>query len=154
MSRFIQGDDRNQATLFPESLDDYVAEDSAVRRPEANGSLLQKVDKFAHFRRSRRVEIFSKCRRESLLPEIPPPLRPRLMKLHSDMRAPRAPGFFIHHALGVLRIHHLEMREKAEHSCEKNVFCASFKSAKSGCSDLSPAAKDPGSTRIEPRNDI
>jgi transposase len=30
MSGFIQGDDRSQATLFPESLDD-VAEDSAVR---------------------------------------------------------------------------------------------------------------------------
>ncbi len=31
MSGFIQGEDRNQATLFPESLDDYVAEESAVR---------------------------------------------------------------------------------------------------------------------------
>lgn len=31
MSGFIQGDDRHQATLFPESLDEYVAEDSAVR---------------------------------------------------------------------------------------------------------------------------
>ena len=31
MSGFIQGEDRNQATLFPERLDDYVAEDSAVR---------------------------------------------------------------------------------------------------------------------------
>ncbi len=31
MSGFIVGDDRNQATLFPERLDDYVAEDSAVR---------------------------------------------------------------------------------------------------------------------------
>ena len=31
MSDFIVGDDRNQATLFPERLDDYVAEDSPVR---------------------------------------------------------------------------------------------------------------------------
>lgn len=31
MSGFIKGADRSQATLFPESLDDYVAEESAVR---------------------------------------------------------------------------------------------------------------------------
>ena len=31
MSGFIVGADRSQATLFPESLDDYVAEESAVR---------------------------------------------------------------------------------------------------------------------------
>ena len=31
MSGFIEGEDRHQATLFPECLDDYVAEDSAVR---------------------------------------------------------------------------------------------------------------------------
>lgn len=31
MSGFIKGADRNQATLFPESLDDYVAEESPVR---------------------------------------------------------------------------------------------------------------------------
>ena len=31
MSGFIKGADRNQATLFPESLDDYVPEQSAVR---------------------------------------------------------------------------------------------------------------------------
>lgn len=31
MSGFIVGDDRTQATLFPERLDDYIAEDSAVR---------------------------------------------------------------------------------------------------------------------------
>ena len=31
MSGFIQGEDRTQATLFPERLDDYVAEDSPVR---------------------------------------------------------------------------------------------------------------------------
>ncbi len=31
MSGFIQGEDRHQATLFPEQLDDYLAEDNAVR---------------------------------------------------------------------------------------------------------------------------
>ncbi len=31
MSGFIQGDDRHQATLFPERVDDYIAEDNAVR---------------------------------------------------------------------------------------------------------------------------
>ena len=31
MSGFIEGEDRSQATLFPESIDDYIAEDSAVR---------------------------------------------------------------------------------------------------------------------------
>ena len=31
MSGFIEGDDRSQATLFPERLDDYVVEDSPVR---------------------------------------------------------------------------------------------------------------------------
>ncbi|UCE77613.1 MAG: transposase, partial [Gammaproteobacteria bacterium] len=31
MSGFIKGTDRNQATLFPERLDDYIAEESAVR---------------------------------------------------------------------------------------------------------------------------
>jgi hypothetical protein len=35
MSGFIQGEDRFQATLFPERLDDYVAEDSQriTRKP-------------------------------------------------------------------------------------------------------------------------
>ena len=31
MSGFIEGEDRHQATLFPERLDDYIDEDSAVR---------------------------------------------------------------------------------------------------------------------------
>ena len=31
MSGFIKGEDRSQATLFPERLDDYIAEDSSVR---------------------------------------------------------------------------------------------------------------------------
>lgn len=31
MPRFVQGVDRNQTTLFPESLDEYVTEDNAVR---------------------------------------------------------------------------------------------------------------------------
>lgn len=31
MKRFIQGEDRSQSTLFPERLDDYIAEDNPVR---------------------------------------------------------------------------------------------------------------------------
>jgi transposase len=31
MKRFIEGEDRNQSTLFPECLDDYIAEDNSVR---------------------------------------------------------------------------------------------------------------------------
>src|SRR5210317_2357300 len=31
MSGFIEGEDRNQATLFPERIDDYISEDSSVR---------------------------------------------------------------------------------------------------------------------------
>ena len=35
MPRFIEGEDRSQAWLFPERLDDYIAEDNAVRLVEA-----------------------------------------------------------------------------------------------------------------------
>src|ERR1700722_14969007 len=31
MKRFIEGEDRSQSTLFPEQLDDYIAEDNPVR---------------------------------------------------------------------------------------------------------------------------
>jgi transposase len=31
MTDFIEGESRTQTTLFPESLDDYVGEDNAVR---------------------------------------------------------------------------------------------------------------------------
>ena len=31
MSGFIEGENRYQSTLFPESVDDYVEEDSVVR---------------------------------------------------------------------------------------------------------------------------
>ncbi len=31
MKRFIEGKDRNQVTLMPECLEDYVAEDNPVR---------------------------------------------------------------------------------------------------------------------------
>jgi len=31
MSEFIAGESRSQATLFPERLDDYIAEDNAIR---------------------------------------------------------------------------------------------------------------------------
>ncbi len=35
MPRFIQGQDRQQTTLLPESLDDFIAEDNAVRVVDA-----------------------------------------------------------------------------------------------------------------------
>ena len=31
MSGFIEGEDRTQATLFPERIDDYIGEDNTVR---------------------------------------------------------------------------------------------------------------------------
>ena len=35
MKRFIEGENRFQSTLFPESLDDYIAEDNAIRLIDA-----------------------------------------------------------------------------------------------------------------------
>ena len=35
MKRFIEGVDRDQATLFPERLDDYVRDDNPVRAVDA-----------------------------------------------------------------------------------------------------------------------
>jgi transposase len=31
MKRYVEGENRFQSTLFPESLDDYIAEDNPVR---------------------------------------------------------------------------------------------------------------------------
>ena len=31
MKRFVEGADRSQSTLFPERLDDYIAEDNPIR---------------------------------------------------------------------------------------------------------------------------
>ena len=31
MRRFVEGEDRSQTTLFPDCLDDYIAEDNPVR---------------------------------------------------------------------------------------------------------------------------
>jgi transposase len=41
MKRFIEGEDRSQSTLFPERLDDYIAEDNAVRVIDA---FVEKLD--------------------------------------------------------------------------------------------------------------
>jgi hypothetical protein len=39
MKRFIEGEDRSQSTLFPEHLDDYIAEDNpAPRWRDVSGS--------------------------------------------------------------------------------------------------------------------
>ena len=35
MGRFIEGQDRDQVTLLPECLDDYIAEDNPVRVVDA-----------------------------------------------------------------------------------------------------------------------
>jgi transposase len=35
MKRYVEGEDRSQATLLPEYLDDYIAEDNAVRAVDA-----------------------------------------------------------------------------------------------------------------------
>jgi transposase len=35
MPRFIEGQDRHQVTLLPKSLDEFIAEDSAVRVVDA-----------------------------------------------------------------------------------------------------------------------
>jgi len=35
MGRFVEGEDRRQSLLLPESLDDYVTEDNPVRVMEA-----------------------------------------------------------------------------------------------------------------------
>ena len=35
MPRFIEGQDRHQVTLLPESLDDFITEDNAVRVVDA-----------------------------------------------------------------------------------------------------------------------
>jgi transposase len=35
MKRFVEGLDRSQSTLFPESLEDFVSSDNAVRAIEA-----------------------------------------------------------------------------------------------------------------------
>ena len=35
MKRFIEGENRFQSTLFPESLEDYIAEDNAIRVVDA-----------------------------------------------------------------------------------------------------------------------
>ena len=41
MKRFIEGENRQQSTLFPDRLDDYVAEDNAVRVVDA---FVEKLD--------------------------------------------------------------------------------------------------------------
>ena len=35
MKRFIEGENRFQSTLFPDSLEDYIAEDNAIRVVDA-----------------------------------------------------------------------------------------------------------------------
>ncbi len=44
MKRFVEGEDRSQSTLFPERLDDYIAEDNPVRVIDAFVDALDLVE--------------------------------------------------------------------------------------------------------------
>ena len=44
MKRFIEGADRDQGTLFPERLDDFIAENNPVRVVEAFVEALSVTD--------------------------------------------------------------------------------------------------------------
>jgi hypothetical protein len=46
MKRFIEGEDRNQSTLFTEALDDYLAEDNPVT-VIADAGYFKRVDIFS-----------------------------------------------------------------------------------------------------------
>jgi hypothetical protein len=39
MKRFIEGQSREQATLFPESLEDWIDEDNSVRVGDGHGNV-------------------------------------------------------------------------------------------------------------------
>jgi len=61
MSRFIEGEDRQQVTLLPECLDDYVAEDNTVRVVDAFISELDLVALgFGYVMRAEKNEIVAK----------------------------------------------------------------------------------------------
>jgi len=49
MSGFIEGEDRTQATLFPERIDDYVAEDSPVRVVDVERLLYRRKQTFSYY---------------------------------------------------------------------------------------------------------
>ena len=55
MGRFVEGEDRSQSLLLPESLDDYVGEDDPVRVIEAFQHIDDRIsmsdifDRFIHF---------------------------------------------------------------------------------------------------------
>jgi hypothetical protein len=47
MKRFIEGENRLQSTLFPERLDDYIADDNAVRVVDAFVELCRELELFS-----------------------------------------------------------------------------------------------------------
>ena len=55
MKRFVEGEDRSQSTLFPERLDDYIAEDNPVRVIDAFVDALPEVAAIQVFYRDMRV---------------------------------------------------------------------------------------------------
>lgn len=81
MKRFGEGEDRNQSTLFPERLDDYIANDNPVRvidafvdelnlaglgfdrvQPQVTGRLMPDFKTIADFRKDNGKAIRSACR--------------------------------------------------------------------------------------------
>lgn len=54
MSGFIERADRNQATLFPESLDDYVHQESALRVMDVFVDVFDLGDSASRRKRQRR----------------------------------------------------------------------------------------------------
>ena len=64
MKRFVEGSDRCQVSLFPERLEDYVAEDNPVRvvdafvdRLDLSGLSFKRVDPSARYRTETIAEI-------------------------------------------------------------------------------------------------
>jgi hypothetical protein len=81
MKRFVEGEDRNQSTLFPERLDEYIAEDNPVRVidifvdeldlgdlgferfiPQVTGQLMPDFKTIADFRKDNSKAIRQVCR--------------------------------------------------------------------------------------------
>ena len=48
MKRFIEGENRFQSTLFPESLEEYIAEDNSIRVVDAFVDKLNMKERWFH----------------------------------------------------------------------------------------------------------
>ena len=83
MTRFVVGDDRSQSTLFPERLEDHLADDNPVRaalsrrRQEGHPATLLKIYVYGYLNRvqsSRRLE--RECQRNIELVQLTGRLMP------------------------------------------------------------------------------